>query len=190
MNSDFLDYVVALKPHWEAAIPGGILVVHELAVWLIPAYQQRVGERLPLSWRWIAIVTVVCLGAVWASFQVWRTDQLRVAQAAQCKPQFEWRHEDDAGFHPMLDIPVLIKYALVVPTSPEPYHMTVKADGGGLQIFNVQHENQKDDPKPWQLTPSGIGYRAIKPVWTIGFVLVAKNPRDVRLDIEFGCIKR
>lgn len=108
-----------------------------------------------------------------------------------CAPRFEWLHgKVQRGFMGDPPKPFEFRKAKIIPASPKKYAMTISADGGGLTVLGMEHRTRKNDPAPWQLQPSGIAYRAIYPVFDVGFLVIADNPKEVVFsEPQFECLK-
>ena len=146
-------------------------------------------QKSILPWiRMTAVTSVLVASAYgWNEYQV-----------AQCRPGFAWLpNEPERGQYGGLDKPYPYKtvFARVVPESDRRYYMKIFGDSDendnlkGLSIRRVVRMDVPPDPSPWQLRPSGIGYRANYPVGEIGILIVAIDPDKVILTKpQFGCL--
>lgn len=133
-----------------------------------------------LWWRYAGVT----LGIISATAVAWNVVDFK-RQVMGCAPKVEWLSEIDRGDYPPLNVKYEIRFASVVPQSPNPYWMSVEADapGNNLKGLAIVHGDMVSDKarKPWQLEPQGIGARTYYPTGKVGFLIVAAQPDLVKL---------
>lgn len=171
---------------WFVLPVSALAVTWVVWIWIYQGLEWAVGKDWPISVPFghaIQIIVPFVAASIFVQILI-----LPPLNPPNCAPNFSWEKRTKSDFNKDLKLPVLYKFARLVPTTAQDYAMTTKADGGGLKIFQVAHSNSDKDPKPWQLKPTGIGYKAIAPGFTAVFVITAAKPSLVRLDITYECI--
>ena len=185
MGVDAGNWILAPWASWGIF---GLLVIAVLwfvAVWTYNGIEWLTNlVQVPGVVRWASQIAVPIAFAAALVFGI----NLPPLIPPDCMPIFEWRAEVKKAHDDKLNLPILIKFARLIPRSPNRFAMTVKAHGGGLRVFYIVHSNKKNDPKPWQLIPAGIGYKAIDPAFDVGFVIKARHPENVKMSFEYECM--